>query len=53
MKSLTVWLKQANVTLYIGGDPNKGIAPMVTTTVEKPQIIVDAEHNTITIVETK
>jgi len=53
MKSLTVWLKQSNVTLYIGGDPSKGITPMVTTVVEKPQVLVDAEKNIITILETK
>lgn len=53
MKSFTVWLKQANVALYIGGNPEKGQAPVITMTVEKPQILFDPEKNTITIIETK
>lgn len=53
MKSFTIWLKQSSVTLYIGGDVSKGQAPMITATVEKPQILIDPEKNTITIKETK
>lgn len=53
MKSFTVWLKQSAVTLYIGGDPHKGEVPTITATLEKPQILVDPEKNTITIIETK
>lgn len=53
MKAFTVWLKQPAVTLYIGGDPNKSQSPVITATIEKPQIIVDPEKNTITIIETK
>lgn len=53
MKAFTVWLKQTTVTLYVGGNPEKGQAPIITATVEKPQIIVDPQNNTITIVETK
>lgn len=53
MKAFTVWLKQPAVILYIGGDPAKNVAPVITATLEKPQILVDPEKNTITIVETK
>jgi len=53
MKAFTVWLKQSAVALYIGGDPSKKEAPVITATIEKPQILVDPEKNTITIVETK
>lgn len=53
MNSFTVWLKQSKVALFIGGDPNKGQAPVITATLEKPQILVDPEKNTIIIIETK
>ena len=53
MKPFTVWIKQPAVVVYIGGDPTKNIAPVITATLEKPQILVDPEKNTITIVETK
>lgn len=53
MKAFTVWLKHSDVTLYIGGNPNKGEIPVVTATLEKPQIVFDPEKKTITIVETK
>ena len=53
MKSFTVWLKQPSVTLFLGGDPKKGVAPVITATLENPQILVDQEKNTITIIETK
>jgi hypothetical protein len=53
MKSFTVWLKQSKVALYVGGDPVKGEAPLIAATLEKPQVIVDMEKNTITIIETK
>ena len=53
MKPFTVWLKQPGVVIYVGGDPTKSVAPVITATLEKPQIIVDPEKNVITIVETK
>jgi hypothetical protein len=52
MKAFTVWLKQQAVTLYIGGDPSKGQAPVITVVVQKPQILIDPEKNTVTIIET-
>lgn len=51
MKSFTIWLKKPNVALFIGGDVKKGEAPTITTSVDNPQIIVDQQANTITIVE--
>ncbi len=53
MKAFTIWLKQPGVTLFIGGSPEKGEAPVITATLENPQVIVDPEKNTITIVENK
>lgn len=53
MKSFTVWLKQPDVTLFIGGDPKKGEPPTITAVLEKPQILIDKENRTITILETK
>jgi len=50
---VTAWLKVSGVTLYVGGDPEKGKAPILTVTLEKPQILIDPEKNTITIVENK
>lgn len=52
MRAFNVWLK-ANATLYVGGDPSKSKAPIVTMTFENPQILIDPEKNTITIIETK
>jgi len=53
MKQFTIWLKQPKVTIFIGGDPLKGQAPILTATIDNPQILVDREKNTITIVESK
>jgi hypothetical protein len=53
MKAFNIWLKGGMVTLYVGGDPEKGKAPVITATFEKPQILVDPEKNTITIIDTK
>lgn len=53
MKAFTIWLKHPDVTLYINGDPNKGEAPVIAAKLEKPQIIVDPDKNTIVIMETK
>lgn len=53
MKSFTVWLDNPEVSLFIGGDPKKGKKPLLTAKLERPQILVDVEKNTITIVETK
>jgi len=47
-----IWIKQAT-TIYIGGDPAKGKAPQVTITLNNPQVLVDHEKNTITIIESK
>jgi hypothetical protein len=53
VKSVTIWLKQPDVTLYVGGNLSKGQHPVITAVIEKPQILVDADKNTITIIETK
>jgi len=49
---LTIMLKEGAV-LFLGGDPIKGQAPLVTAQLNKPQILIDQEKNTVTIVETK
>jgi len=53
MESVTVWLKNPVVTLYVGADPSKGQAPAITTVLVKPQVLFDYKNNTISIVETK
>ena len=53
MKAFTVWLKKSDVTLYVGGNPSKGESPVITATLEKPQIVFDPDKKTVTIVETK
>ena len=50
---LTIWLKGASTTLYMGGDPSKNQAPVVTAELQKPQILIDPDKNTVVIVETK
>lgn len=46
-----IWLKQ-RIALYIGGDPTKGQAPMISTDINHPQILIDPEKGTVTIIET-
>jgi len=53
MKSFTIWLKQPDVTLFIGGDPEKGEAPVITGKLDNPQILLDLQRKTITIIATK
>lgn len=53
MQAMTVWLKVSGVMLYVGGDPAKGQPPTLTAKLEKPQVVIDPDKNTITIVETK
>lgn len=53
MQAMTVWLKVSGVTLYVGGDPSKNTPPLITAKLEKPQVVIDQEKNTITITETK
>ena len=53
MESVTVWMKRPTITLYVGGSPSKGQAPVITTVVERPQVLFDYKNNTITIIETK
>lgn len=48
----TVWMRK-QVTLYIGGDPHEGQAPVITATLQKPQILIDPEKGTVVIIETK
>lgn len=53
MAEYTFFLKK-EVTLYMGADPDKGGVPLLTIVkVKNPQILIDPEKGTITIVETK
>lgn len=49
---ITIWMKE-NAVIYMGGDPRKGQKPLVTASLDKPQLILDEETNTMTIVENK
>jgi len=53
VQAMTVWLKVSGVALFVGGDPAKGTPPTLTAKLEKPQVIIDPDKNTITITETK
>ena len=47
----TIMVKKT-VTLYIGGDPKKGTMPALTVDkIKNPQLVIDSEKGTITIIE--
>jgi len=48
---LNIWVKK-RTTLFIGGDPSKGQAPVVTAEMENPQLLINTDTGVITIVET-
>jgi hypothetical protein len=50
---LNIWLKGEKTTLYLGGDPEKGQAPVVTAELTNPQILIEPDKYTIIIKETK
>ncbi len=50
--SVNVWLKD-KITIYVGGIPEKGQPPLITLTINDPQLIVDKEKKVIHIIETK
>jgi len=50
---LTIWLKGDKTTLYIGGDPEKNQAPVVTAELKDPQILIEPDKYLIKILETK
>ena len=49
--NLNIWVKR-KTTLFVGGDPSKGQAPVVTTELENPQLLIDTDKGIITIIET-
>jgi hypothetical protein len=49
---LTIWLKGEKTTLYIGGEPEKGQAPVVTAELKDPQILIEPDKHLIIIKET-
>jgi hypothetical protein len=48
----TIWEKKP-IVIYIGGDPLKNKAPELTIEIQNPQIQIDTDSSTITILETK
>jgi len=46
----TIWLRR-KMTIFAGGDPNKGEAPELTIELNHPQIMVDPEKGIIIIKE--
>ena len=50
---LTIWLKGNNTTLYIGGDIEKGQAPVVTAELKDPQILIEPDKYLVVMKETK
>lgn len=49
----TIWEKGKKITIFIGGDPEKGAAPKITIEIDGPQIQLDSNKGVITILETK
>lgn len=48
----TIKMNNNNVTVYAGGDPNKGTMPALTVTkIKNPQIVIDSDKGTIIILE--
>jgi len=50
---LTIWLRGDKTTLYIGGDPEKQQAPVVTAELKDPQLRIEPDKYQIVIEETK
>jgi hypothetical protein len=48
----TVWIKR-NVVIFIGGDEEKNVPPLLTIEMVAPQIIFDEHDGKIKIIETK
>lgn len=46
---LNVWIPK-NTTIFIGGDPAKGSKPVITAELPEPQLLIDTEAGTVTIV---
>jgi hypothetical protein len=49
---VNIWQKK-KVVIYMGGDPEKNEAPVITLELEHPQIKFDTDKNTVLIFETK
>ena len=49
---ITVWAKR-DMTIYVGGDPEKGKNPEITIEVKDPQLSWDTDKYTMTVRETK
>jgi hypothetical protein len=50
---LNIWLKGSTTTLYIGGDPEKKQAPVVTVELKDPQILIEPDKYLVVIKETQ
>ena len=50
---LTIWLKDIKTTLYIGGDPDAGKAPVVTAELQNAQLLIEPDKYTVKIIEGK
>lgn len=46
----TIWLRK-RMSIFMGGDPNKGENPEITIDVKDPQIMIDPEKGQIIIKE--
>jgi hypothetical protein len=50
---LTIWLKGDKTTMYVGGDFEKGQAPVITAELKDPQIIIEPDKYLVIVKETK
>lgn len=46
-----IWLKDRNITMYFGGDPEKNKPPLMTAELKSPQIIIEPDKGKIRVVE--
>ena len=46
----TIWFKKPTA-IFVGGDPAKGQAPILTINAKQAQVLVDPDKGTITILE--
>lgn len=49
---ITVWLSEGT-KIFIGGDPSKGVKPIITVDAKSSQVQISEDKKQIVIIETK
>lgn len=50
---INLWLKGAKTTIFIGGDPTQNQPPVITLEIKDPQILIEPDKYTVTILESQ